>query len=355
MKHLRQNLCLQGKDNQKPGVLWLFRTKIPKNLSPDHAKIIKNYGTATIQSELRSLQQIEGFVNDDFAMVVDLLLQEKGRAVLTGIGKSAIIAQKIVATMNSTGQPALFMHAADAVHGDLGMIQPGDVVIAISKSGNTPEIKVLAPLLRLNGNVLVAIVGNTESELARMADFVLNTTVDHEACPNNLAPTTSTTAQLLMGDALAVALLQMRNFSDEDFSRFHPGGALGKKLYLKCGDIAARNEKPAVRHDAAIREVIYAITHHRLGATAVLNSDGVLCGIVTDGDIRRMLEKYDNLTGLTASDIMTQNPQTMQAEELAAAAASLMQEVKITQLVVLQGKDYVGMVHLHDLNREGIL
>ncbi len=318
------------------------------------ANLIKSYGTQAISDELNSLAVLPQYVDDAFCRLVELLLDSSGRAVVTGIGKSAIIAQKMVATMNSTGQPAVFMHAADAIHGDLGIIQPGDVVIAISKSGNTPEIKALAPLLKSFGNPLVAMVGNVHSELAVQADIVINTTIDKEACPNNLAPTTSTTAQLVMGDAIAVALLRMRNFSGSDFSKYHPGGALGKKLYLRCGDIASRNEQPAVSPAASVNEVIVCISKSRLGAAAVLH-EGDLQGIVTDGDIRRMLEKHSNLQGLTAVDIMSHNPKTLDAETLAVEAVEWMRRQKISQIIVLRDGKYAGMVHLHDLNREGLL
>ena len=307
-----------------------------------------------IEDELGSLAVLKGYVNESFEAIAQLILDSNGRVVITGIGKSAIIAQKIVATMNSTGQPALFMHAADAIHGDLGMIQPNDVVIAISKSGNTPEIKMLAPLLKRFGNKLVAMVGNMDSELAKMADHVINSSVDKEACPNNLAPTTSTTAQMLMGDALAIALLKSREFTEQDFSRYHPGGALGKRLYLRCGDIAARNEKPAVSPAAPVQEVIHSITQSRLGATAVIDAGKVL-GIVTDGDIRRMLEKTENLSGIKAADIMNATPKYMEAGALAAEAAETILEKKISQLIILENGVYKGMVHVHDLNREGIL
>ncbi len=318
------------------------------------ANLIKSYGIQAITDELNSLAVLPQYVDDSFCHLVELLLDSAGRAVVTGIGKSAIIAQKIVATMNSTGQPAVFMHAADAIHGDLGIIQPGDVVIAISKSGNTPEIKALAPLLKSFGNPLVAMVGNIDSELAAQADIVINTTIDKEACPNNLAPTTSTTSQLVLGDAIAVALLRMRNFSGSDFSKYHPGGALGKKLYLRCGDIAARNEQPAVSPAASVNEVIIAISKSRLGAAAVLH-EGELQGIITDGDIRRMLEKHSNLKGLTAEDIMSRSPKTLDAETLAVEAVDWMSRQKISQIIILRDGKYAGMVHLHDLNREGLL
>ncbi len=324
-------------------------------LTSGSANLIKSYAVQAIQGELNSLSPLETFIDESFVQVVELLLKSHGRVVITGIGKSAIIAQKIVATMNSTGQPAIFMHAADAIHGDLGIIMPGDVVLAISKSGNTPEIKMLAPLLKRFGNQLVAMVGNMSSELAQMADFVINTTVDREACPNNLAPTTSTTAQLLMGDALAIALLRMRNFSNEDFGRYHPGGALGKKLYLRCGELAKTNAKPFVAESASVKECIVSISAGRLGATAVLNAEGKLCGMITDGDVRRMLEKYDQLSGLRARDIMTETPLTIEADALAAEASDTMQTNKISQLIVLDSGNYSGMVHLHDLNREGII
>lgn len=318
------------------------------------ANLIKSYGIQAISDELNSLAVLPQYIDDSFCRLVELLLDSAGRAVVTGIGKSAVIAQKIVATMNSTGQPAVFMHAADAIHGDLGIIQPGDVVIAISKSGSTPEIKALAPLLKSFGNPLVAMVGNLSSELAAQADIVINTTVDKEACPNNLAPTTSTTAQLILGDAIAIALLRMRNFSGSDFSKYHPGGALGKKLYLRCGDIAARNEQPAVSPTASVNEVILCISKSRLGAAAVVDQTGLL-GIITDGDIRRMLEKHSNLQGITAADIMSRNPKTMDTETLAVEAVDWMSRQKISQIIILSNGNYAGMVHLHDLNREGLL
>ncbi len=332
----------------------ILRTK-SRILTLESANIIKKYAIQAIQSELNSLKSLESYVDEDFASIVNHILQSPGRVVITGIGKSAIIAQKIVATMNSTGQPAVFMHAADAVHGDLGIIQKDDTVIAISKSGNTPEIKLLAPLLRSFGNKLVAMVGNTNSDLAKLADYVLNTTVDKEACPNNLAPTTSTTAQMLMGDALAVALLQMRNFTGQDFSRYHPGGSLGKQLYLRCGELAARNEKPMVSPQTPVKEAIIEITRKRLGAAVACNAENQVLGIITDGDIRRMLEKYDTFAGLKVLDIMTTNPATIAAESLATEAAAIMTEKKISQIIVTDKGLYAGMVHIHDLNKEGIL
>jgi arabinose-5-phosphate isomerase len=324
-------------------------------LEKSHAKLIKSYALQAISDELNSVAALKTYIDEGFEAAIELLLSNKGRAIITGIGKSAIIAQKIVATMNSTGQPAIFMHAADAVHGDLGIIQKGDVVIAISKSGNTPEIKLLAPLLKSFGNPLIAMVGNVNSELAGLADVVINTTIDKEACPNNLAPTTSTTAQLIMGDALAVTLLRMRNFSDDDFGRYHPGGALGKRLYLRCGDIAAANAKPAVMPEASIKEVILSISANRLGAATVVNTTGQVLGIITDGDIRRMLESRDNLHDLKAADIMGKNPASVDWDNMATEAAEIMKTRKISQLVVLKNDNYAGMVHLHDLNREGII
>jgi arabinose-5-phosphate isomerase len=324
-------------------------------LNHNQQNIIQNVAIEAIQNELNSLQVLPQYIELDFIKTIEHILASNGRVVLTGIGKSAIIAQKISATMNSTGQPALFMHAADAIHGDLGMIQKNDVIIAISKSGNTPEIKALAPLLKQFGNTLIAIVGNINSDLAKIADFVINTTVDKEACPNNLAPTTSTTAQLIMGDAIAVALLQMRNFTGQDFSKFHPGGALGKKLYLKCEEIAQRNQKPSIKPNTHWKDIIVNITENRLGATAVLNDQKQILGIITDGDIRRMLNKFDNLSNITASDIMSPNPLSIDAEKMATEAGFLMQEKKITQLLVTNNNEYFGFIHLHDLYSEGII
>ncbi len=324
-------------------------------MNHNQQNIIQNVAIEAIQNELNSLQVLPQYIELDFIKTIEHILASNGRVVLTGIGKSAIIAQKISATMNSTGQPALFMHAADAIHGDLGMIQKNDVIIAISKSGNTPEIKALAPLLKQFGNTLIAIVGNINSDLAKIADFVINTTVDKEACPNNLAPTTSTTAQLIMGDAIAVALLQMRNFTGQDFSKFHPGGALGKKLYLKCEEIAQRNQKPSIKPNTHWKDIIVNITENRLGATAVLNDQKQILGIITDGDIRRMLNKFDNLSNITASDIMSPNPLSIDAEKMATEAGFLMQEKKITQLLVTNNNEYFGFIHLHDLYSEGII
>ncbi len=324
-------------------------------MNHNQQNIIQKVAVEAIENELNSLKVLPNYIQSDFILAIEKILSSNGRVVLTGIGKSAIIAQKISATMNSTGQPALFMHAADAIHGDLGMIQQNDVIIAISKSGNTPEIKALAPLLKQFGNTLIAIVGNINSELAKIADLVIDTTIDKEACPNNLAPTTSTTAQLIMGDAIAVALLQMRDFSGQDFSKFHPGGALGKKLYLKCEEIAQRNQKPSIKANTHWKDIIVNITENRLGATAVLNDQNEILGIITDGDIRRMLNKYDNLSTISASDIMSQNPLSIDAEKMATEAGTLMQDKKITQLIVTKNNEYFGFIHLHDLYSEGII
>lgn len=303
--------------------------------------------------ESEAILQLQNQLNADFYKIVDKIFHSKGRVVVTGIGKSAIIANKMVATFNSTGTPSLFMHAADAIHGDLGMIQTDDVIICISKSGNTPEIKVLAPLLKQSGNTLIAMVGNLDSYLAKQADYTLDTTVEIEACPNNLAPTTSTTAQLAMGDALAVCLLECREFGAQDFAKYHPGGALGKKLYLKVGDLCIQNEKPSVDVTEKLNAVILEISSKRLGMTGVLDKQK-LVGIITDGDLRRLLEKgfHENVL---AKDIMSKNPKTIQKEELAVTALQVMKEKNITQLIVVDNEEYLGVIHLHDLIREGIL
>lgn len=317
-------------------------------------KSIIEAGINTLQLEAQAILSLIPHINDDFTAIVDHIIAGKGRVIITGIGKSAIIAQKIAATFNSTGTPASYMHASDAVHGDLGMIQKSDIIICISKSGNTPEIKVLAPHLKQSGNLLIGMVGQLESELARQADLILNTTVDKEACPNNLAPTTSTTAQLAMGDALAVALLHAREFNAEDFARFHPGGSLGKKLYLKVSELAERNAKPAISADASVKDVIIAISKNRLGAVVVTDGNHVV-GIITDGDIRRMLENHPSLTGITAKDIMNKNPKTVDKDILAATAFEMIRQFNITQLLVTDADGYVGIVHLHDLLQEGLI
>ena len=308
----------------------------------------------TITEEAQAIAKLIDYIDDDFTKSVQYILQSKGRVVITGIGKSAIIANKIVATMNSTGTPAIFMHAADAIHGDLGIIQQDDVVICISKSGNTPEIKVLVPLLKRGNNKLIAITSNKNSVLAQQADSVLYAHVDKEACPNNLAPTTSTTAQLVLGDALAVCLLEMKHFGSSDFAKYHPGGALGKRLYLKVSDIVSHNQKPEVSPDTDIKKVIVEISEKMLGVTAVLNNHQIV-GIVTDGDIRRMISKTDSIKGLTAKDIMSVNPKTIEVDCLAIDALHLMEKNKITQLLATKQGEYVGIIHLHNLIQEGLI
>ncbi len=315
---------------------------------------IKNIAIQAIQEEAKAVAALAQYIDDDFVTVVDRILNLQGRVIVTGIGKSAIIAQKIVATLNSTGTPSIFMHAADAIHGDLGIIQQNDLIIAISKSGNTPEIKVLVPFLKQTKNVLVALLGNTESYLAKNADYILNTTVEKEACPNNLAPTSSTTAQLAMGDALAVVLQECRDFTDKDFAKYHPGGALGKKLYLRVSDLSDQNGKPSVQQSATVSDIIITITQFRLGAVAVLDADHIL-GIITDGDIRRMLEKHTDLTAITAADIMGRSPKIIDKHELAANALHIMRENNITQLLVSDKGHYDGIIHIQDLLKEGII
>ena len=309
----------------------------------------------TIQLEADSVIQLKEYIGPSFAQAVLAIHQAAGRVIISGIGKSAVIAQKIVATLNSTGTPAIFMHAADAIHGDLGMIQPGDVVIIISKSGNSPEIKVLVPFIKNFGNPVIAICGNETSYLALNADIVINSTVTKEACPHNLAPTTSTTAQLVMGDALAICLLNAKGFTEKDFARFHPGGALGKRLYLRVADMSDSNEQPKVKPGSALREIIYEISAKRLGATAVIDEQGEIKGIITDGDLRRMLEKNESPANLKAADILSPNPKSIDGSELATEALALMRRHDITQLVVTKEGRYAGMLHLHDLVREGII
>ena len=308
----------------------------------------------TILAESEAIGKLVELVNEDFAQTVEHIYNASGRLVVTGIGKSAIIAQKIVATLNSTGTPSLFLHASEAIHGDLGMVQPGDVVICISKSGNSPEIKVLVPLLKRFGNKLIAITGNTTSFLGKEADYVLNTYVENEACPNNLAPTNSTTAQLVMGDALAVCLMEMRNFTAEDFAKYHPGGALGKKLLLRVGDMLDTTHKPIVAPDSNIKTVIVEISEKRLGVTAVVDQEKVI-GIITDGDIRRMLNKTDTISGLTAKDIMTVSPKTIKTTDMVSDALNILEDFSITQLVVVDNGEYKGVIHLHDILKEGIV
>jgi arabinose-5-phosphate isomerase len=309
----------------------------------------------TIRLEAQAVQDAADLLTEDFNKIVAVVLEAKGRLIVSGIGKSAVIAQKIVATLNSTGTPAVYLHAAEAIHGDLGMILQEDVVMIISKSGESPEIKVLTQLVKNFGNPLIGMVGNTDSYLARQSNFVLNTTVSQEACPNNLAPTSSTTVQMVVGDALAVALMEKRGFSSSDFAKFHPGGALGKKLYLRVADLYIQNEKPAVYSDTPLREAILEISRKRLGITAVLEPDGTLAGAITDGDLRRMLEKNVSLTDVAARQIMTLNPKTIEADALAIDALELMRQNNMTQLLVLENKLYRGVIHLHDLIREGLI
>ena len=315
---------------------------------------VLDFARKTIETELYSLEKLTSFLDENFPQAVEAILQSKGRVVITGIGKSAIIAQKMVATMNSTGTPAIFMHAADAIHGDLGMIQPSDVVICISKSGNTPEIKVLVPLLKRENNPLIAITANKESFLATQSDYVLYAYSHREACPNNLAPTTSTTSQLVIGDALAVALMQVKQFGSADFAKYHPGGALGKRLYLTVGETIAKNQVPIVAPETDIKQVIIEISQKMLGVTAVLDGERIV-GVITDGDIRRMLSRYDEIKGLKARDIMSTSPKTIDAAVLAVDALDFMQNHKITQLLVTRQGQYVGVIHLHNLIQEGII
>ena len=309
----------------------------------------------TFQLEADAILELQHKLDERFVAVVRLLLNMKGRLVVSGIGKSAIIGQKIVATLNSTGTPAIFMHAADAIHGDLGMIQQDDVVMIISKSGESPEIKVLVMLIQNLENTLIAMVGNLDSALAKGAHCILDTTVSQEACPNNLAPTSSTTAQLAMGDALAVCLMELRGFGSADFAKFHPGGALGKKLYLRVQDLSMMNEKPAVQETSSLKTVILEMTQKRLGLTAVLNNELQLTGVITDGDLRRMLEKGVDLNNTSAKDIMGKNPKTISADALAVDALDRMRKNNITQLLVTENDLYFGVIHLHDLVREGVI
>ncbi len=307
-----------------------------------------------ILTEAEAVKRLVNYINDSIENVITKILSSKGRVIATGIGKSAIIAQKFVATLNSTGTPAVFMHAADAIHGDLGVILPDDIVFCLSKSGNTPEIKVLVPLIKHNGNLLIAVVSDTHSYLAKHADYVVAATIEKEACPNNLAPTTSTTAQLVVCDAIAIALLQLKGFTASDFAKYHPGGTLGRKLYMRVSDILQKENIPQVSPSDDIKKVIVEISSKRLGATAVVEQ-GKVVGIVTDGDLRRMLEKNDNISSIKAKDIMSLNPKKIQAEEMAINAFYLMEKHKITQLIVMKGEEYIGMIHLHDLFQAGVV
>ncbi len=317
---------------------------------------VKELAIKTIEAEAAAIAGLADLITPDFEKAVDLMQNCKGRIVVSGIGKSAIIAQKLVATFNSTGTPSLFMHAADAIHGDLGMVQEEDIVIIISKSGESPEIKVLVPLVKSFNNKMIAIVGSTHSFLARHCDFLLNTTVSQEACPNNLAPTSSTTAQLVMGDVLAVCLMELNGFHSDDFARFHPGGTLGKKLYLRVADLYTNNEKPSVGPHQTLTEVILEMTQKRLGVTAVVDNNDILLGIITDGDLRRMLKKNIALSdAITATDIMSSHPKTISPESLAVEALTILRQKEITQLAVVEKGVYLGIIHLHDLLKEGLL
>jgi arabinose-5-phosphate isomerase len=316
---------------------------------------IKQIALQTINMEARSISGLSAFINDDFEKAVRTIKNSKGRVVVSGIGKTAVIAQKIVATFNSTGTPSIFMHAADAIHGDLGIVQQDDVVIIISKSGESPEIKLLTPLIKNFGNTLIGMVGNVDSYLAKKSDIVLNTTVEQEACPNNLAPTTSTTAQLVMGDALAICLMELNGFQSADFAKFHPGGMLGKKLYLRVIDLYADNEKPKVLPTQSLKEVIIEMTKKRLGITAVTSAADDLLGIITDGDLRRMLEKNTAIDKINAEDIMTVRPKSIGPDELAVEALDMLRKNELSQLVVTENGKYLGIIHLHDLIKEGLI
>jgi arabinose-5-phosphate isomerase len=333
----------------------LFANKVNLQKELNLVKNIKKIARDVLINEARAIENLTHLIDDSFENCVNEIYSAKGRVVVTGVGKSAIIANKIVATFNSTGTPALFMHAADAIHGDLGMIQSEDIVICLSKSGNTPEIRVLVPLLKRRGSKLVALVSNTNSYLAQQADFVLNATIAAEACPHNLAPTTSTTAHLALGDALAVCLLELRGFSTLDFAEHHPGGSLGKQLYLKVSEVYINNELPLVSPETLLKDVILEISSKRLGCTAVVDNQKTLLGIITDGDLRRMLQKHTDIGHILAKDIMSKNPKKIEKDEFAAHALHQMQENNITQLVVMDGEKIAGFVHLHDLLKEGIV
>jgi arabinose-5-phosphate isomerase len=316
---------------------------------------VKQIALHTIELEAGAIAGLAQSINDDFEKAVKIIADCKGRVVISGMGKSAVIAQKIVATLNSTGTPSLFMHAGDAIHGDLGMVLQNDVVIILSKSGESPEIKVLVPLIKNFGNTLIAIVGNIESYLARQSDIILNTTVTQEACPNNLAPTSSTTAQLVMGDALAICLMELKGFRSDDFAKFHPGGSLGKKLYLRVSDLYIHNEKPKVFASQTLKEAIVEMTRKRLGVTAVVDKENNLLGIITDGDLRRMLEKSVAIDSIKVNDIMTGNPQTIEPDMLAVGALDILRKKEISQLIVAEKGKYLGIIHLHDLVKEGLI
>lgn len=316
---------------------------------------ILSVASRTFLQEANAIKQLGTNLNESFVQVIQAVTDCKGRLVISGIGKSAIIAQKIVATLNSTGTPSIFMHAADAIHGDIGMVQQDDIVMIVSKSGDSPEIKVLVPLVKNFGNAIIGMVGNLTSFLATQSTFVLDTTVLEEACPNNLAPTTSTTAQMVMGDALAISLMEYRGFNSDDFAKFHPGGTLGKKLYLRVSDLSAQNEKPYVKPESILRETIIEMTKKRLGITAVVDDSQQVIGIITDGDLRRMLEKNINLNEIVAESIMSKNPKTIAADELAIDALDIMRKNNITQLLVTRDNIYSGVIHIHDIIKEGII
>tara|TARA_B100000900_G_scaffold59945_2_gene45383 strand:+ start:1071 stop:2036 length:966 start_codon:yes stop_codon:yes gene_type:complete len=315
---------------------------------------IKKIAVKTIEEQLAAINKIKTSINSDFVNAINLILNSKGRLIVAGIGKSANIANKMVATFNSTGQPSVFLHAADAIHGDLGNIQNGDIVICISKSGNTSEVKTLIPFIKNMGNKIIALTGNTNSFLAKESDIVLDVSVEKEACPNNLAPTTSTTAQLIMGDAIAISLLKLKNFSKNDFARFHPGGSLGKRLNLFLNDILEKDNIPKVDEMSKINDVIIEISHKRLGATAVMK-DNKLSGIITDGDLRRMLEKYDDFSLLKAKDIMTSSPITISSNRLAYDALQVMEDNNINQIILLKEDTYIGIIHIHEILRQGVI
>lgn len=315
---------------------------------------IKKIAISTLDEEAEAIHGLNEHINDEFVHAVEVILEAEGRVIVTGIGKSSDIGRKFAATLNSTGTPAFFLHAADAIHGDLGMVRPNDVVVCLSKSGDTPEIKVLLPLIKANGNVLIGIVGNPQSYLGLQSNIVLNVHVEHEACPNNLVPTASTAAQLAMCDALAVALLTARGFTTQDFARLHPGGALGKKLYLRVSDLYIRNEKPQVELNTPLTQVIIEISSKRLGCTAVLDNNQ-LVGIITDGDLRRMLQKNIELKNVVASDVMTTLPKTIHPSSLVADALNIMRAHNITQLLVTENNTYLGVIHLHDILKEGVV
>ena len=322
-------------------------------MNPNSASILAT-AKETIDLEFAAIANLNNLLDNNFSSAVELIYNSKGRVIITGIGKSAIIASKIVATLNSTGTPAVFMHAADAIHGDLGLILKDDIVICISKSGNTPEIKVLVPLIEKAQNKMIAMTGNMDSFLAQQADYILNTFVEKEACPNNLAPTTSTTAQLVMGDALAVCLLKLKSFTSKDFAKYHPGGALGKKLYLRVGDLSSQNEIPKVSPSTSAKDVIVEITNKRLGATAVVDNNDIV-GVITDGDIRRILSDCDNFLDLKAKDFMSISPKTLESSSMAIEAKNIMETNEISQLLVTTDGIYSGVIHIHDLNKEGII